>query len=59
MPDETPPLMSHIQYAEVLIGKAMTLNGKTKSSRRAKDTLLLTALCELQAAIINTANHPL
>jgi hypothetical protein len=45
----TPPLRSHVAYAEILVGKALALNNRSKPAKRAREALLLAALRELQA----------
>lgn len=50
-----PPLMSHVEYAELLVGKALENSGCSKAARQARKAALVAALCALQAAIIGGA----
>jgi hypothetical protein len=40
---------THCAYAELLIGKALEFNQRSKSAKRIREALLLVALRELQA----------
>jgi len=48
MSDETGTLRSRIEYAELLVAEALARDSRSKSAKRVRKALLLTALRELQ-----------
>ena len=49
MAKQADPIMNHVEYAEILVGKALEFNCGSKATTKIRKMLLLSALQELQA----------
>jgi hypothetical protein len=45
---KTNRLMTRVEYAELLVGKALRFNHRSKNAKKIRQALLLSALTELQ-----------
>lgn len=61
MARQAAAIMTHVQYAEMLIGETLRFNRRSKTAKKMRAALLLSALRELQAEVgktVSDGKHP-